>query len=132
MKIKNQKGMTLIELIVVIVCIGILSGLALPKFFNISTQASEHSEADMVGALRTGLQLYYSQTMVDSGQGSFPNTLDDAEVGSSANTNPFFGNVLHDDYMGTKWSKVDNNTYIGPTGLTYIYDSDTGTFNESE
>jgi prepilin-type N-terminal cleavage/methylation domain-containing protein len=41
MKLTNQKGFTLIELIMVIVILGILAAVVVPKFFDFTGKAHE-------------------------------------------------------------------------------------------
>lgn len=126
---KKQKGFTLIELIIIITCIGILAFVALPQFMNISESANEKSEAEIVGNVRTGLQLSFAQTMVNTGQGSYPQHLDTATVGKSSPTNIFFTNALHDAYRGDDWTKTDTDKYMGPAGNVYQYNASNGSFN---
>ena len=46
----KQQGFTLIELIVVIILLGILAAIAVPKFINVSVDAQTNADAYSAGA----------------------------------------------------------------------------------
>ena len=59
---KNQSGFTLLEIIIVIIIIGILASLALPKFFK-TVEYSRSTEAlTSLGAIRRAMDVCYLPT----------------------------------------------------------------------
>lgn len=58
---KNSKGFTLIELIVVIVILGILAAVALPRFINSAKDAHEAAVKGLAGGLASAVLLVRAQ-----------------------------------------------------------------------
>src|SRR5690349_4253294 len=57
---RKVSGFTIIELIVVITILGILTAVALPKFFSITTDAQKAAAAGFAGAIASGSAVNYS------------------------------------------------------------------------
>ena len=63
---KNQKGFTLVELIVVIAILGILAAIAVPRIIGTLDNASQRADETNAHVIETASQLYYAE------EGSYP------------------------------------------------------------
>lgn len=87
---RGKNGFTLIELMLVVAVIGLLAGIAIPKFANMVTKAKEAAIMGQLGAMRSALSLYYA----DNEGNCFPST-QNFNLGIIT-----LKNVLEPKYMG--------------------------------
>ena len=67
----GHKAFTLIELVVVIVILGILASVAIPKYVDLSTSAEESACKANRGTIQSACSLYYAQQAA-AGSPAFP------------------------------------------------------------
>ncbi|MDA3971171.1 MAG: prepilin-type N-terminal cleavage/methylation domain-containing protein [Desulfobulbaceae bacterium] len=60
----NQKGFTLIEMVIVIILLGLLSSMAIPHYLNIQKEAKIAATKGKLSAIRGGLELAHAKILV--------------------------------------------------------------------
>ena len=68
----NERGFTLIELVIIIVILGILAADAIPKYQDITGEAKEASARAALGSLRSGITIFYANQAVTTGTATWP------------------------------------------------------------
>lgn len=63
---KNEKGFTLVELVLVIVVLGILAAVAIPRFIDLQGSAQQARNKGALAALRGAITLLHAQYLLDT------------------------------------------------------------------
>jgi len=125
----NNKGFTLIELVMVIVILGILAAVAIPRFANLSSNARESSFKGAVGAVKSAAVAYLGENQ------EYPPTV--SELANAFQSDDFtLSNAQGSatDQIGGTPSSGTAVYVISKDGKYYVqlgYDSSTGTVYSS-
>ena len=68
----NNKGFTLIELIMVTIILGILAAVAIPRYSTSVSAAEAAAEDAVISSIRAGLENYATEQLMSSGRRTWP------------------------------------------------------------
>ena len=69
---RNNKGFTLIELIMITIILGILAAVAIPRYMATVTMAEAAAEDAVISSIKAGLETYAIEQLMDSGRRTWP------------------------------------------------------------
>ena len=75
---KSRNGFTLIELIIVMVILGIMAAVAVPRYLDSISNAEESAEDAVISAIRSGLKQAANDSLYTNGRASWPSNPFDA------------------------------------------------------
>lgn len=120
--VRNRRGFSLIELVIVVLVIGIIAAVAAPKLFNVTNDARTNGTRQSLTTIRNAIELY------KAGVGYYP-------LGSgleSAIRDSLQGGRIPAPQVGSQANNSNVRTFTGPFSPSgsfgWAYNDSTGEF----
>lgn len=101
-----SQGFTLIEIVMVLVLLGILSAVAVPKYFDLQTQAQRRAAEQALQALQAEINGNFAQSLL-SGQSCQQFVASLGGGGDSSKTSRIFTDFVDSFNLNSKDIKID-------------------------
>ncbi len=119
---RDSKGFTLIELVIVLILIGIVSAVAIPKFLDFQDEAKKNAVKGSLASVRSAINIYYANAAIKNKPNKFPNLTTLRAIFNG----PIPPNPLNNN------NKIERTTSANPptpaTGFGWRYNPNTGQF----
>ena len=116
--VKNKRGFTLIELIIVTIVLGIMAAVAIPRLIGTIESSEESAEQAVITELRAAVEQYAKDQYVLNGRYEYPsNPFDLVEVDG------YVGDYQIDDIEGVFQHMVSDGSWMIDTnwdGMSYV------------
>jgi prepilin-type N-terminal cleavage/methylation domain-containing protein len=127
------RAFTLIELIAVIVVLAILSGIAIPKYFDYAARAKESACKGTLGAVRSGVANFYANESLKPTGSAYPTLTNLTTFGTATSVlqeaipnNPYVTGTNSNAVQAATWNAA--NPPVTSSGYGWNYDAATGKF----
>lgn len=88
----EQKGFTLVELLIVIIILAVITGIAIPVYRSITSRARESAVEEQMTNIATALEIHHTDLQTYPLTGAYPDSLED---------NDYMENVPDEDVWGS-------------------------------
>ena len=106
MRFHKKRGFTLLELMIVVIILGILASLAVPRFITAASKARKGTATAMLSAIRSSVFRYYVENNED-----WPASIDELDLDMSPGAGWTFGAINPETNFGSVTHGGTSTTY---------------------
>jgi general secretion pathway protein G len=131
--IHHRRGFTLVEILIVVIILGILASIVIPKFTNASAEAKRNSLLSSLNTVRGQIELYMLQhgDQPPAIAGSDWTPMTDLTTFNSQQTGPYLQNVPINHLNGYSDVEIVSSDPVGGTSVSganigFVYNANNG------